>query len=84
MIEECPWCHRTLTYVSEHDGNTYSHATSVEIRGVYDGGLFYADLEDDGCGKAWHRWDGASDYSRSMRNKAQPYMDDWNKAHTDD
>lgn len=76
-VEMCPLCGRVLSY--EVDGKTYSKATLVEIRGVYDGGLFYADLE--GCGRAWHRWSEDSTYGRQMRVKAQPYLDQWNEAH---
>jgi hypothetical protein len=78
-IEMCPMCGRGLGY--EVNGKTYSKATLVEIRGVYDGGLFYADVE--GCGKAWHRWSDISAYTRAMRDKAQPYLDQWNEAHAD-
>lgn len=45
----------------------YGREIVVEVRGVYDGGLYY--LCPD-CGKAWHRWE--NDY---MRAKAQPYID---------
>jgi hypothetical protein len=61
------------------NGNKYSKATLVEIRGVYDGGLFYADRE--GCGRAWHRWSEDSTWGKHMRQKAQPYLDQWNEAH---
>ena len=75
-VEMCPLCSRVLSY--EVDGQTYSKATLVEIRGVYDGGLFYADME--GCGKAWHRWSDSDTWGSHMRAKAQPYLDLWNEA----
>jgi hypothetical protein len=70
-------CGRALGY--EYEGQVYSRATLIEIRGVYDGGLFYADVQ--GCGRAWHRWSDISAYTRGMRDKAQPYIDRWNEAH---
>ncbi len=74
MQEICPACGEDLTYVVA--GRTYSRATSVEILGVYDGGLFYAHrTEDDRCGRAWHRWPEGSD----LRVKAEPYLADWNQ-----
>lgn len=74
VVEMCPLCSRVLSH--EVDGVTYSKATLVEIRGVYDGGLFYADI--GGCGKAWHRWPETDNWGGIMRAKAQPYLDQWN------
>lgn len=48
----------------------YSRMIGVEIRGVYDGVLYYACPD---CGGAWQRWT-ASD----MRRRAQPYIDQHN------
>lgn len=73
---KCPHCLRDLTY--EANGAVYSKAYSVEVRGVYDGGLFYRDVE--GCGMAWHRWKDDTGYGKGMRAKAQPYIDQVNEA----
>lgn len=43
----------------------------VEIRGVYDGGLFYM---CDSCKAMWHRW-GAN--AKHLHAKAQEVMDTW-------
>lgn len=40
----------------------------VEIRGVYDGGLFF---QCPDCGGRWHRWSVGSD----LHTKAQPYVE---------
>lgn len=70
----CPGCGEDLYYTVR--GTRYSRATSVEIRGVYDGGLFYAHtVQSGGCGRAWHRWEGPS----RLRVKAQKYIDEWNQ-----
>ncbi len=76
-VEMCPLCGRVLSY--EVNGKTYSKATLVEIQGVYDGGLFYADVE--GCGRAWHRWSVDVLKERPLALKAQPYLEQWNEAH---
>lgn len=82
--EFCGGCGENLTHVVR--GTRYSKATSVEIRGVYDGGLFYAHtLESGGCGFAWHRWvkvDGYRDHPE-MRAKAQPFIDRWNRRYAE-
>lgn len=84
MQEVCPGCQEDLTYVVR--GTTYSKATSVEIRGVYDGGLFYAHTrESGGCGTAWHRWvkvEGYRDHP-DLRAKADPYVREWNDRNRD-
>lgn len=73
MIEICPGCQEDLTYVVR--GTQYSKATSVEIRGVYDGGLFYAHTrESGGCGLAWHRWPEG----HHLRARASLYLTEWN------
>jgi len=52
----------------------YSKATSVEIWGVYDGGLFSAHTtQSGGCGFAWHRWPKG----HHLRAKAEPYLNEW-------
>jgi hypothetical protein len=43
----------------------------VEIRGVYDGGLFYM---CDTCKAMWHRW-GAN--AHRLHAQAQEVMDQW-------
>jgi hypothetical protein len=76
-------CGAELAYVVR--GTTYSKATSVEVRGVYDGGLFYAHTrESGGCGAAWHRWpeepaSPAHYYHQTLRQKAEPYVREWNE-----
>lgn len=95
MTEEperfCDGCGESLDYV--RNGTRYSKATSVEVRGVYDGGLFYAHTtQSGGCGFSWHRWEedkaeGKSNYLsyyRNLRAKAQPYIDRWNRKYYDD
>lgn len=64
-------------------GVRYSRATLVEIRGVYDGGLFIAHTrQSGGCGFAWHRWAAplnpdSNEYT-SLHEKAEPYIKKWN------
>lgn len=83
--EVCAGCGESLSHVVR--GTRYSKATSVEIRGVYDGGLFYAHTtQSGGCGFAWHRWDGTGRYpehGRTLRDKAQPFIDRWNRRYFD-
>jgi hypothetical protein len=72
--QRCPKCDRDLRYFVR--GACYSYVTLVEIWGVYDGGLFFADtLESGGCGFAWHRWPKGS----HLRQKAERYVQEWNK-----
>lgn len=77
MIDMCPHCGEYLTH--EVHGVVYTRATAVEVRGVYDGGLFYAHVPSPGepkaCGKAWHRW---SEGVR-LHTVAEPYIDSWNR-----
>jgi hypothetical protein len=77
--KNCPKCDRLLTYKVEGNDTVYSHATSVEIRGVYDGGLFYADTQEGGCGGAWHRWEADSNRGKTLHQAAQKYIDQWNE-----
>lgn len=67
--EHCEVCDGPLT-----DPETgYSRVGLVEVRGVYDGGLYLVHAVTD-CEYAWHRW--TDPY---MREKAQPYIEKWNK-----
>lgn len=82
--EVCDGCGESLTHFV--NGTRYSKATSVEVRGVYDGGLFYAHtLESGGCGFAWHRWGETNGRynTKHLRDKAQPFIDRWNKRYID-
>lgn len=73
MQDRCPACDADLAHVVE--GRTYSKATLVEIRGVYDGGLFYAHTrQSGGCGFAWHRWPEDS----HLFARADLYLSEWN------
>jgi hypothetical protein len=68
--QSCPGCNRELRYYMR--GACYSLATLVEIRGVYDGGLFFT---DPGCGFAWHRWPKG----HHLRQRAEKYVQEWNE-----
>lgn len=62
------------------NGVEYSKATMVEIRGVYDGGLFLAHpRQSGGCGFAWHRWDQSDAYAKRLYDKAERYIEEWNE-----
>lgn len=74
-VRFCPHCKRDMQY--RVGGKPYSKAYLVEIQGVYDGGLFYADIE--GCGMAWHRWEGGTAFGKRLRELAQPYIDERNQ-----
>jgi hypothetical protein len=67
--EYCPHCGADLTYTDEH-GSVFSRGISVEIRGIYDGGLFY---QCPDCSGTWHRWPEGD----PLRIKAQRVMDEW-------
>lgn len=76
--EHCPGCGVDLRY--ERNGTVYNRGTSVEVRGVYDGGLFYAHTVDSGgCGIAWHRWGTGDASSKRLHDKAEQYIDMWNE-----
>lgn len=80
----CAGCGDNLTYFV--GGTRYSRVTSVEVRGVYDGGLYYAHpLQSGGCGFAWHRWEEISGRynTKHLRDKAQPFIDSWNRRYFD-
>jgi len=49
-VTVCPKCLTDLEY--EVDGHTYSKVAGVEVRGVYDGALYWAHWQ---C-FAWQRW----------------------------
>jgi len=78
LPEDCAGCGESLVYFVQ--GTRYSKATSVEIRGVYDGGLFHAHtVESGGCGFAWHRWSPDVLRERPLFLKAQPFINRWNR-----
>jgi hypothetical protein len=56
--DNCPHCGADLfgDVIPEHiqpGGHRYQHSLGIEIRGVYDGVLFYACPY---CYGTWHRW----------------------------
>lgn len=75
---ECPNCLADLqgpqipdeivgTWFDPPDGPVfYSRMIGVEIRGVYDGALYWMCPD---CGWAWHRWE-----NEAMRAKAAPFI----------
>lgn len=66
---ECPHCGHELTYQGA-DGQTYSEAVLVEVRGAYDGGLFYTCPL---CEGVWHRFSPDS----HLHERAELYMRQW-------
>jgi hypothetical protein len=83
MNEHCPHCNADLTgepipqeYIDKGyygDKTHYSRKVGHEIRGVYDGVLFWSCPD---CGKAWPRWtdggrltDAAADWVRSFNDR---------------
>lgn len=64
-VANCPHCAVPLL-----DGGV-THVIGVEIRGVYDGVLFWM---CSACGGTWHRWSADNEH---MRAKAQRVMDRW-------
>lgn len=69
MADICPRCETDLEY--EIDGHPYSKVAGVEVRGVYDGALYWAHYE---C-HAWQRWEP----THRLHDKAQKYIDIVNK-----
>lgn len=68
----CPYCEKDLQYtVADQPDVIYSHAVSVEIPGVYDGGLFYL---CPFCSGAWHRWPKL----HYLHARAEPYVESYN------
>ncbi len=65
-LEVCPHCCAALTY--DQGGTTYSRGIEVQIRGIYDGGLFF---ECPDCGGRWHRWPVGD----RLRDAAVPYVE---------
>lgn len=51
----CPHCGTLLDY--DKDGILYSHAVGVEVRGVYDGVLFW---QCPACDGRWHHFQPGS------------------------
>lgn len=76
-MDLCPYCKEDLSY--EVNGVVYSKATGVEIRGAYDGTLFYAHTRPEGCGKAWPRWS----LDDRLGTLSLSYIDEWNQRETD-
>lgn len=72
---DCPMCGRNLGYTVAGQTPMYSQAVLIEYRGVYDGGLHYADASKFGCGRAWHRWPEG----HHLRPHAEPYVEKWNQ-----
>lgn len=78
MDTECPHCHSSLMgepipqrlidagYYPRGDTN-YSRTIGVEIRGVYDGVLYW---QCPDCGGKWHRWPEGHPY----RAQAERYV----------
>lgn len=63
MDPQCPKCGANLDY--EVDGVAYSHAFGVQIRGVYDGVLFW---QCPFCDGRWHRFPvGDYRHTRAIR-----------------
>lgn len=74
--DECPHCGVSLrgpAIPTEQAGNYRREAThfrrevSVEVQGVYDGGLFY---ECPDCHGRWHRWPEG----HGLRVRAEPWV----------
>lgn len=74
----CPGCGEDLRHTV--NGTQYSRLTSVEVRGVYDGGLFYSHTKQSGgCGIAFHRWGTEDAFARRLHGKAAEYIRQWNE-----
>lgn len=69
----CPHCGEDLTEII--GGRRYPRVTGVEVRGEYDGVLFYRHIP--GCGWAWHRW-SEQDWAR-LHFKAVRYIEEINQ-----
>lgn len=68
MSDTCPnGCDLRGEPIPNREGFFYKRALMHEIRGVYDGGLYYSCPD---CGIAWHRWT-----SPGMMARAQPSID---------
>lgn len=71
MHEQCPKCGANLK-----DGG-YSRKLGIEIRGVYDGILYWMCPD---CGEPWHRWPPGD----PLRARANFYMPRSTKDYEDD
>lgn len=63
-VDRCPHCGSN----QRTDDGEYRRTFMIEIRGLYDGGLFY---ECPDCQGRWHRWPEG----HMLRRKADPYVD---------
>ena len=77
MADICPLCKADLQgdEIPEevqhmYSGTHFSRKIGYEIRGVYDGVLFWVCPD---CDQAFHRWE-----IQDMRDRAQPYIDKFN------
>lgn len=66
-IDACPACDADLLY--ERNGQTYTRLVGVEVRGVYDGILYWM---CPSCEHRWHRW-SYEDQPR-LHAAAEPYV----------
>jgi len=64
------WNNRGIECLKGHhyhkDAEHFYRSITVEVRGVYDGGLY---IQCPDCGGTWHRW-----ASGPLRKKAKPYI----------
>lgn len=67
----CPHCDAALAYYV--DEQRYSRVLGVEVRGVYDGVLYFACPD---CHTAWHRWPPG----HPIRERAERYRARHNRA----
>lgn len=71
-FEHCPKCGKDLHYTEENQqGTVFTHLIGVEIRGVYDGVLYWL---CPFCDIAFHRWP----YGHPYHEKAQRFIDQHN------
>lgn len=75
MSSVCPECGGGQgDEIPGRPGEYYSKVVMVEIRGVYDGGLFYM---CPFCGHTWHRW---KPENGKIYTKAVYWMAMWKEA----
>lgn len=69
MIDTCPFCKVSLQgpETSPGSGQYYSEVIGVQVRGVYDGELFF---QCPGCHGRWHRFEPG----HWLYDKAEPYV----------
>jgi len=65
LLANCPGCSRPLAY--EYEGRKYRREFGVEIRGVYDGVLYWV---CPNCRARWHRFPEGD----PIRDRAEPYV----------